>query len=225
MLKIRAIRRLAFTLALLAALLLLSSGSLRFWQGELFIAIQSALWTYFLAHFLRHDPHLLEGRLQKRESQPEQQRFQKLWAVMVIGAFSLSGLDFRFAWTRAKLGGMPLEVTLVGQIIVAAGYWLVFWVMKSNTFASSTIQVEAEQHVIDSGPYSLVRHPMYSGMMLTMLAAPFALGSYVALPVFVMSVPIFIYRLTHEEQTLLRELPGYFEYCKRVKFRLLPGIW
>jgi protein-S-isoprenylcysteine O-methyltransferase Ste14 len=224
MLKIRAIRRLAFTLALLAALLLLASGSLRFWQGELFIAIQSALWTYFLAHFLRHDPHLLEGRLQKRESQPEQQRFQKLWAVMVIGAFSLSGLDFRFAWTRAELGGIPLAVILAGQAIVAAGYWLVFWVMKSNTFASSTIRVEAEQHVIDSGPYAVVRHPMYSGMMLSLLAAPFALGSYVAFPVFVMS-PIFIYRLTHEEQTLLRELPGYSEYCKRVKFRLLPGIW
>jgi protein-S-isoprenylcysteine O-methyltransferase Ste14 len=97
--------------------------------------------------------------------------------------------------------------------------------MKTNSFAASTIQVEAEQKVVDGGPYALVRHPMYTGMAVTTLAAALALGSYVALPVVALMVPLLIDRLIHEERTLRRDLPGYGEYCERTRFRLVPWMW
>ena len=97
--------------------------------------------------------------------------------------------------------------------------------MKTNGFAGSTIRVEAEQKVIHGGPYALVRHPMYFGMAVTALGAPLALGSYVAMPMFALLVPVLVYRLIHEEKTLRRDLPGYAEYCERTWFRLVPWVW
>ena len=118
------------------------------------------------------------------------------------------------------------DVTKVaGQVIVVAGYWLVFWTMKVNSFASSIIQVEAQQTVIDRGPYAWVRHPMYLGMALSALALPLALGSYIALPLFALLPLLLGYRLVHEERTLCRDLAGYAEYCQRARYRLLPWVW
>jgi protein-S-isoprenylcysteine O-methyltransferase Ste14 len=114
---------------------------------------------------------------------------------------------------------------LAGQVIVVAGYWLVFWTMKVNSFASSIIQVEAQQTVIDRGPYAWVRHPMYLGMALSALALPLALGSYIALPLFALLPLLLGYRLVHEERTLCRDLAGYAEYCQRARYRLLPWVW
>jgi len=98
-------------------------------------------------------------------------------------------------------------------------------VTKTNSFAGSTIRVEAEQRVIDFGPYATVRHPMYLGMSMALLGVPLALASYVALPLFALIVPLLIYRLVQEERTLGRELPGYTEYCERTRYRLVPLIW
>ena len=97
--------------------------------------------------------------------------------------------------------------------------------MKTNTFAASTIQVESKQIVIDRGPYALVRHPKYTGMVVTVLAVPLALGSYVALPLFALLVPLLVYRLIHEERILRRDLAGYADYCERTRFRLVPRVW
>lgn len=120
---------------------------------------------------------------------------------------------------------MPLVLVLAGQAGAVVGYWFVFWVMKTNSFAGSTIHIEAEQVVIEAGPYAWVRHPMYSGMIVTAVCAPFALGSYVAVPAFAMIVPVLILRLVHEEKTLYRELAGYSAYSERTQFRLLPWVW
>jgi len=109
--------------------------------------------------------------------------------------------------------------------MAVAGYWLVFWVMKTNTFASSIIQVENQQTVIRSGPYEVVRHPMYTGMVVTVIGIPLALGSYVTLPVFALLVPLLAYRLIHEERMLRRDLSGYAEYCEHTRFRLVPRVW
>jgi protein-S-isoprenylcysteine O-methyltransferase Ste14 len=139
--------------------------------------------------------------------------------------FIVAGLDFRFGWSRVRFGAVPTAIIAAGQLGAAAGYWLVFWVMKANSFAGSTIQVENGQAVIQSGPYALVRHPMYLGMVVTALATPFALGSYVAVPLFAMIVPALILRLIHEEKTLHRDLGGYATYCERTRFRLVPWVW
>jgi protein-S-isoprenylcysteine O-methyltransferase Ste14 len=224
-LRARGTRRLGISLTFLAGMLFLSAGSLRFWQGWLFLALMAGLWIFFFIDLIKHDPQLLERRLQSKEAQPEQRLFQKLWGLTLVVAFILAGLDFRFRWSREWIGPVPLAAVLVGQVVVVAGYWLVFWVMKTNSFAASTIQVETGQTVIDGGPYTWVRHPMYTGMAMTVLGSPLALGSYVSAPVFALIVPVLIFRLIHEEKTLRRDLPGYAEYCERTRRRLVPFVW
>jgi len=213
------------TLFGLAAMLFLSAGSLRFWQASVFLVLQAAFWTYFFLDFLKNDPQLLERRLKSKETEPEQKLFQRLFALILNSAVILAGLDFRFGWTRRWVGDVPVAVVIAGQTMAVAGYWLVFWVMKTNTFASSIIQVENQQTVIRSGPYEVVRHPMYTGMAVTVIGIPLALGSYVTLPVFALLVPLLAYRLIHEERMLRRDLSGYAEYCEHTRFRLVPWVW
>jgi len=160
---VRSIRRLAITVIVLAAILLGSAGTIRFWQAWLFGGLQAGLWSFFFVDFLRNDPQLVERRLQSKEPDPAQRWFQRLWTGITIPGFILAGFDFRFGWTRERFGTVPVVVALVAQTLVVVGYWLVFWVMQTNTFASSTIRVETGQSVIESRPYALVRHPMYSG--------------------------------------------------------------
>jgi protein-S-isoprenylcysteine O-methyltransferase Ste14 len=224
-LKTRAMRRLAVELLFIGGLLFASAGSWRFWQGWVFLGLQASFFIFFLLDFLERDPQLLERRLHNKESQPEQKRFQKLFVLVVLLAFVLAGLDFRFQWSQKGLGGVPVALALAAQAIVVAGYRIVYWVMKTNTFAAATIRVEAEQSVIQTGPYAWVRHPMYSGMIMTALAIPLALGSYVASPIFAMFAPALVYRLIHEERTLRLNLPGYTAYCERTRYRLVPGVW
>jgi protein-S-isoprenylcysteine O-methyltransferase Ste14 len=224
-LKARAQRQLGKTLAFFAATLFLPAWSLRFWQAWLFLFLTAGFWIFSFVDLLRHDPQLVERRLQAKEPQAEQKLFQKLFSRVLCVAFILAGLDFHFGWSREWLGPVPVALVLAAQALVVAGYWLVFWVMKTNSFAGSTIQVEAEQRVIHGGPYAMVRHPMYLGMAMTAVGAPLALGSYVAVPVFALFVPLLVYRLIHEERTLRRDLPGYAEYCERTAFRLIPRVW
>lgn len=222
---VRGVRRLVLTLMVLAALLLVPAGSLRYWQGMLYLGLMAGCWTFFFFALLKHDPQLLERRMEIKESTTEQRLFQKLMQVIFFSAFVLAGLDFRFGWSQSWLGPAPLWLVLVGQALTAASYWMVFWVMKTNSFAASTIRVEDGQPVIDRGPYAWVRHPMYFGMGLMMLASPLALGSYVALPVFALFLPLLVFRLVHEERFLRQALPGYTEYCGRIRFRLIPFLW
>lgn len=223
-LKARATRQVAITLVVLAGLLFLPAGTWRFWQAWLYVGLMVGFWIYFFVHLMRNDPQLVQRRLQRKESEPQQRIFQKLSNWIVFPAFILAGLDFRLGWS-GRVAAVPLSLVLAGQGVAVAGYWLVFWAMKTNSFASSTIQVEAEQRVIEDGPYKMVRHPMYLGMVLFALGTPLALGSYVALPVFALFGPLLIYRLVHEERKLRRELPGYAEYCERMRFRILPHVW
>jgi len=215
-------RRMASTMITLA-LLLFIPGGWRFWQGWVFFGLMGVLWSYFFVYLLRNNPQLLERRLRKEETQPEQRRFQKLFALFIIPGPILAGLDFRFGWSRAL--GFPLALVVAGQVATVAAYSFVFWVMKTNAFAGSTIQVEEKQGVIDTGPYALVRHPMYLGMSVMVVGMPLALGSYAALPLFLLVIPLLIYRLVHEERILRRDLAGYAEYCEHTRFRLVPGVW
>jgi protein-S-isoprenylcysteine O-methyltransferase Ste14 len=223
-LKKRGIGRMGSTLIILTGLLFLSAGSWRYWQGGLFLLLMTGFWIYFFVDFMKHDPHLLERRLQAKEIHPEQKVFQRLHSAILIVGFIVAPLDFRFGWSQS-LGSVPIAVVFVAQAMVVAGYLIVYRTMKTNSFAASIIRVEEGQSVIEVGPYARVRHPMYSGMAIAELATPLALGSYVALPIFALLIPLLIYRLIHEERTLCRDLAGYSEYCGRTKSRLIPGVW
>jgi protein-S-isoprenylcysteine O-methyltransferase Ste14 len=224
-LKRQAFRKMATTLLILVVILYATAGSWRFWQGWLFVGLMAGFWTYFVVDLLEYSPELLERRLRREETQPQQKVFQKVFGPIVIAAFFLPGLDFRFGWSRDWFGRVPVGLVLIAQALTVAGYCFVFWVMKTNAFASSTIHVESGQHVIHSGPYALVRHPMYLGMMTMALASAPALGSYVAIPAFALLVPILVYRLVYEERTLRRDLAGYAEYCEQVRSRVIPHVW
>lgn len=222
--KSRGLLKIATTLAVLAALLFSSAGSLRFGEAWLFLGLMALSWTFFFFSILKRDPQLVARRLQREETDSAQKFVQKTFMVILLSGFVLIGLDFRFGWSHS-LSAVSSVLIWTAQFITLAAYCVVFWVMKTNTFAASTIRVESEQRVVSDGPYRFVRHPMYTGMAIAALAIPLALGSPVAEPLFALFVPLFVYRLLHEERTLRRGLSGYSEYCNQTRFRLVPWVW
>jgi protein-S-isoprenylcysteine O-methyltransferase Ste14 len=203
-----------------AAFLFIPAGSLRYWQGWVFMAILFVPMPVTSVYFLKRDPQLVERRLRTKEKVSEQKAIIR-WAQLVFFASLLiPGLDFRFGWSR-----VPLWLMILSQFFVFAGYVITFWVMKENSFASRTVQIEEGQKVISTGPYRLVRHPMYFGGVLMLRFTPPALGSWRALPGFLLVIPLIILRLLNEEKMLCRDLPGYSDYCLRTRSRLLPLLW
>ncbi len=219
-LKTRLILRSLFAIIFVAALLFIPAGSLRYWQGWVFMAILFLPMPITSVYFLKRDPQLVERRLRTEEKISEQKTFIKWAQLIAFGSSAIPGLDYHFGWSR-----VPLWLTILSQLFVFAGYLITLWVMKENSFASRTVQVEEGQRVISTGPYRLVRHPMYSGAVLMLLFAPFALGSWWALPGFYAVIPLIVLRLLNEEKMLCRDLLGYSDYCLRTRFRLLPFLW
>jgi protein-S-isoprenylcysteine O-methyltransferase Ste14 len=221
----RLVRRGLLAVLLTAAMLFIPAGSLKFWQGWVFLVLVLAVTLFFGIYLCKHDPQLLERRLQMREKVPEQKRIMKLGGLVSFPAFLLPGLDYRFGWSRAFPGPVPLWLTLFSLAVFPGCYLWFFWVVKVNRYASRTIQVEAGQTVIATGPYRIIRHPMYLGTVVMWLFAPVALGSFVAWPAFALLVPVIVLRLLNEEKILRQELPGYAEYCLRTRYRLIPFVW
>jgi protein-S-isoprenylcysteine O-methyltransferase Ste14 len=161
----------------------------------------------------------------RKENVSAQKTIMRLMKALYLAAVMLPGLDFRFGWSRALYGPMPWWLILLALSVMLGCHVLFFLVLKANRFAAAIVQVEAGQTVTDAGPYRVVRHPMYLGGVVSWLALPLALGSYVALPAFVLAVPVIAWRLLNEEKFLHRELPGYAEYCRQVRYRLIPFVW
>jgi protein-S-isoprenylcysteine O-methyltransferase Ste14 len=219
-LKSRLALRFLLALGVLGALLFIPAGSLRFWQGWAYIAISFVPGLFAFTYFYKHDPQLIERRMQFREKVREQKRIMTFVYIAWLVAFVLPGLDHRFGWSH-----QPLWVTIFSQAVVFGGFATTLWVAKVNRFAARTIQVEPGQEVISSGPYRIVRHPMYLGACAMWLFTPLALGSYLTLPAFVLLIPLIVLRLLNEEKVLRQELPGYSEYCLHTRFRLVPFLW
>jgi protein-S-isoprenylcysteine O-methyltransferase Ste14 len=202
------------------AFVFLPAGSLRFWQGWTFLAIWCVPTLAAFAYFYKHDPALLERRMRRKETVGEQKIIMKFMFVAMAAIYILPGFDHRFGWSHP-----PVWLTILAQAFVLGGYLMIFWVMKANSFAASTIQVEPGQRVISSGPYRIVRHPMYLGLSAMFFFTPLAMGSYVAWPAAVLVIPVIVLRLLNEEKVLRQELPGYAEYCLHTRFRLVPLFW
>jgi protein-S-isoprenylcysteine O-methyltransferase Ste14 len=219
----KAFRGLLILFLVMAALLFLTAGTIRYWQAWGYLAVffgASFLITLYLA---KYDPALLKRRL-SGGPWAEKERTQKIiMAFTSIGFLALivtPGLDFRFGWSA-----VPLPIVAAGNVLVVVGYAIIFLVYKENTFTSATIEVAKDQRVISTGPYALVRHPMYAGGLLYLIGTPLALGSWWGLAPFAATLPFLIWRLVDEEAFLVKNLPGYAEYRNKVRFRLMPGVW
>jgi protein-S-isoprenylcysteine O-methyltransferase Ste14 len=224
-LKSRLTIRVALVIPFLAALLFAPAGSLYFWQGWGFLSIFAGFSAVFGIYFYRRDPKLLERRLRDREPRPEQKQIKMLWVSLWLCTLALPGLDHRLGWSAVRFGGVPVFLSGAAFVAVIIAWILVFHVMRFNTFASAVVQVEAGQKVVTDGPYAIVRHPMYAGFALLILATPFALGSYVAIVPALLLMPVLVLRLRDEERALRRGLSGYAEYCGRTRYRMIPFVF
>jgi len=198
------VMRFSVGLILVAALVFVPAGTWRYWQGWVYLALFFVPGVTLSLYLYRRDPQLIERRLQSKEKIRDQRLLLRVLKPVFVVAFLLA---------------------VVSQAVFLGGLLLAFWVMKVNRYASRTIQVEAGQTVISSGPYAVVRHPMYSGSILMWISTPLALGSYVALPAFAVLIPLYVLRLLNEEKVFRQELPGYLEYCARTRFLLVPRVW
>ena len=222
-LMVRTVAGFLFLMVVLGLALFLSAGSFAFGQAYVYLAdfaICTILITIYLA---RNDRELLEGRVQAgpvAETQRSQQIIQGLASLFFIGLFIVPGLDFRYGWSS-----VPAAVCLIGDAVVALGFYFVFLVFKENSYTRGTIEVSAGQTVITSGPYSLVRHPMYAGASVLLIATAIGLGSWVAVPFALPVILVVVVRLLDEEKFLAANLNGYTQYQKKVHYRLIPFIW
>jgi protein-S-isoprenylcysteine O-methyltransferase Ste14 len=211
-----------FTL-LMMLLIFLPAWTLDYWQAWLFLVVFVAALALANEYFLRTDPALVRRRLKvgpKAEREPAQKWIQAVASLMLVALFVLSAFDHRFGWSN-----LPDGVAILGDIVVIAGLLGMSRVFVENSFAAATVQVEAGQRVIDTGPYGVVRHPMYTAAILMLAGIPLALDSFWGLLVVPGGIGILALRLTAEERTLVRSLPGYPEYRRKVRWRLFPGIW
>jgi protein-S-isoprenylcysteine O-methyltransferase Ste14 len=219
----RALRSSLFGIVALAALLFIPAGTFDYWQAWLFMAVfgcTSGATTVYLA--LR-DPKLLERRMNvgpRAEKEPAQKIIMVLATLGFIAMLVFPALDHRFGWSSVSA-----SVSVLGDALIALGFLFIFFVFRENSYGASTIQIAEGQTVISTGPYALVRHPMYAGALVMSVGIPLALGSWWGLFVLLLLLPVLIWRLLDEERFLRQNLPGYTEYQTKVKYRLVPFIW
>jgi protein-S-isoprenylcysteine O-methyltransferase Ste14 len=215
--------RLAFLAVAMALQLFLPAGTLRYWQAWLYLLVFFGASASITRWLMQNDPALLRRR-SKGGARAEKEASQKIIMVFTsigFGALLIgSGLDHRFGWSH-----IPAAIVIAGDILMALGLYLIFRVFKENSFASATIELAPEQRVIATGAYARVRHPMYAGGLVYLLATPLALSSWWALLAVVAIAPFLAWRMLDEERFLARHLPGYAEYRAKVRWRLIPGVF
>ncbi|MDD5765129.1 MAG: isoprenylcysteine carboxylmethyltransferase family protein [Candidatus Marinimicrobia bacterium] len=214
------IRRFVAAIIVVGLMFFLPAGTLNYWQAWLWLFIIFFPMALVGLWLLRHDPALQERRMRTREKENEQKRFQKLTTPVFILIYLMPGFDRRFGWSD-----IPAGIIILTDILILIGYGLFFLVMRENSYASRVVEVSVDQKVIKTGLYAIVRHPMYTSVILMWVLTPLALGSFWAfLPA--LSIPLMIViRIKNEEKVLTEELPGYREYLQEVKYRIIPGIW
>jgi protein-S-isoprenylcysteine O-methyltransferase Ste14 len=222
-LKMQAFGGLLCLFLVMGALLFVGAGTLDYWQAWAFLAEYFAAALAVTLYLMAEDPRLLERRMRggpTAEKQPIQKIIMSIASLGFIGLLVVPALDRRFGSSH-----MPLTAVLAGAALVALGWLAIFFVFRENTFSSSTIELAPDQKVIETGPYGLVRHPMYAGALVMLIGIPIALGSWWGVLVIVAILPALIWRLIEEERFPADNLAGYPAYRTKVKYRLIPFVW
>jgi protein-S-isoprenylcysteine O-methyltransferase Ste14 len=219
----RAFVSLVILILVMAALIFIPAGTLDYWQAWLFLAVYFASSLAITLYLMKKDAMLLQRRMRGgpiAETRTTQKTIMSLASLGFIGLLLVPALDHRFGWSH-----VPPMVAFIADALIVLGFLGALRVFKENTYTSSTIELIDDQRVISTGPYGLVRHPMYAAALGMLIGIPIALGSYVGLTIFVALVAAVIWRLLDEEKYLAANLPGYVDYQKKVPHRLIPGVW
>jgi protein-S-isoprenylcysteine O-methyltransferase Ste14 len=204
-------------------LLFVSAGTIGYWQAWLFLAVFLGTSLLITIYLMKKNPALLERRLRggpTAEKENTQKVIMFFNSIGFIGLLVVSALDHRFGWSA-----VPPYLVIAGDILILTGFYIVFLVYKENPFSSATIEIAQGQKVISTGPYALVRHPMYAGGLLYLPGMALALGSFWGLLVLAAMVPFLLWRLFDEERFLSKHLPGYTDYRAKVRWRMIPGVF
>ena len=207
----------------LGALIFLPAWSTDYWQGLVYWLLFGAACLIISLYFLRHDPALVRRRMSAgpaAETDPRQKAIMTCASAALVALYLLSPLDWRFGWSQ-----VTTPVVMIADMLVLLGFYGIFLTFRENSFTAATVRVEREQTVIGTGPYALVRHPMYASCLPLFLATPPALGSWFGLIPAVALMGTIVWRLLDEEKKLARDLPGYADYRRTVRTRLVPGVW
>jgi protein-S-isoprenylcysteine O-methyltransferase Ste14 len=212
--------RFSFVPLFIGVCCLIPAGTFNYWQVYIYFAVLVVPMIFVLAYFLKKDPKFLERRARTTEKVKEQKLIQLINLPVFMSAFIVPGLDRRFGWSD-----IPVEVIIITDLVILGGYFFIFQVFMQNSYASRIIETDKSQKVISTGLYSIVRHPMYLGVLIMYLPTPLALGSYWGLiPMAFLPVAL-VFRILNEEKVLRENLDGYKEYCEKTRYRLIPYIW
>ena len=220
---LKAMGGLAILFLVMASLLFLPARTLAYWQAWVFLAVYFFASIAISLYLITSDPALLARRMSGgpfAEKEPAQRVIMSITSLAFVGLLVLPAIDHRLRWSELSPGA-----ALAGDVLVLLGWLGIFFVFRENSFSSATIELASDQRVISTGPYAWMRHPMYAAALVMLLGIPIALGSSWGVLIVVAMLPVLIWRLLDEERFLVRNLPGYAEYQRRVRYRLLPLIW
>lgn len=217
---IQALFKFLLGIVLVGLVIFLPAGTASFFNGWLFMGVLFIPMLFVGIVLMCKNPALLKSRLYAKEESREQDLVVKLSGLMFLVGFSLATLGYRLEWYV-----LPKGVSIGASVVFLISYLLYFEVLRENTYLSRTVKVQENQKVVDTGMYAVVRHPMYSITLLMFLSMPIVLGSIYSFLIFLIYPFIIAKRIRNEEALLEKELEGYSEYKKKVKYRLIPFIW
>ncbi|MBQ9298087.1 MAG: isoprenylcysteine carboxylmethyltransferase family protein [Clostridia bacterium] len=217
---IQAIIKYVFGVLIVGGLLIIPANSFEYWNGWLFMGLLFI--PMFIAGIVLmiKNPELLRKRLNAKEQENEQKLVLLFSGLMFIVGFIVAGLNYKYKWIE-----MPNIIVIISSILFIIAYILYAEVLRENTYLSRTIEVQENQKVIDTGLYGIVRHPMYAATILLFLTIPLILGSIISFIIFLIYPIIIGKRIKNEEEVLEKELNGYSEYKKKVKYKVIPFVW
>jgi protein-S-isoprenylcysteine O-methyltransferase Ste14 len=207
----------------MAALIFVPAGTIRYWQAWTFLGVYVDASILVVLYLIKKDRPLLQRRMRggpTAEKRTPEKVIMSFTSAGFIALLVVPGLDHRMGWSH-----VPIPVVIAGDALIIAGWLIILAVFRENSFSSSTIEVSSDQRVVSTGPYAIVRHPMYAGALILLLFTPVALGSWIGILFALPVMAVIVVRLLEEEKFLAASLSGYADYRQKVRYRLIPYIW